>query len=165
MKKVLFILSLILGYSCSSEIPFDKDGGEDIVTRTVNDSIYYFPSNSDEANKIVLELGKKSGSLSIQSYKEYNGIVTDLEPEILSKPDWIELEVRHVYYKFYAIMVETNETPTFERTGIIELRQPESNRRLSIEIKQIGSVNLIRVSVKETYKNRYRGRNSNCVNP
>ena len=52
-------------------------------------------------------------------------------------------------------MVETNETPTFERTGIIELRQPESNRRLSIEIKQIGSVNLIRVSVKETYKNRY----------
>ena len=115
MKKVLFILSLILGYSCSSEIPFDKDGGEDIVTRTVNDSIYYFPSNSDEANKIVLELGKKSGSLSIQSYKEYNGIVTDLEPEILSKPDWIELEVRHVYYKFYAIMVETNETPTFDK--------------------------------------------------
>lgn len=155
MKKVLFILSLIIGYSCSSEIPFDKDGAENAVTRSTNDSIYYFPSNSDEANKIVLELGKKSGSLSIQSYKEFNGIVTDLEPEILSKPDWIELEVRHVYYKFYAIMIETNETPTFERTGIIELRQPESNRRLSIEIKQIGSVNSVRVSVEQTYNNRY----------
>lgn len=155
MKKVLFILSLIIGYSCSSEIPFDKDGAENAVTRSANDSVYYFSSDSDETNRIVLELGKTNVSFSIQSYKECNGIVTDLDPEVLSKPNWIELEVRHVYYKLYAIIMEITEIPTSERTGIIELRQPESNERLSIEINQIGSVNSVRVSVEQTYNNRY----------
>lgn len=43
MKNTLFILSLIIWCSCSSEIPFDADRAEDIVaTRTANLDEYSF---------------------------------------------------------------------------------------------------------------------------
>ena len=60
MKNTLFILSLIIWCSCSSEIPFDADRAEDIVaTRTANLDEYSFEIYGGATNMIVRVIWKK----------------------------------------------------------------------------------------------------------
>lgn len=154
MKKFLLFLSIILWCGCSNELPFDTDSADvSVKTRAANDSTYYFQINTN-TNKIILNMGNTSAGISVMSYKDDNGVVTDLKPEVVHKPDWVDsVEVRHVYYRYYAVVVEMQSVPTLERTGVIEIKQPESNKRMSFEIVQYGSINNVSVSLTEPFPN------------
>lgn len=153
MKKILLFLSIILWCGCSSELPFDTDSADvSVKTRAANDSTYYFQFSGE--NKMILNLGYSSAGISVMSYKDDNGVVTELEPEVVNKPDWVDsVYVHHVYYRYYAVVVDMQGVPTSERTGVIEIKQPESNKRMSFEIVQYGCINYVSVSLTEPYPN------------
>lgn len=158
MKKVLFILSLIIGCSCSSEIPFDKDGAENAVTRSANDSVYYLGfTDSDIVEDFAFTPKGTTQPVgrTLLSYVEVNGIKTVLQPEIVSKPSWVNYAICSQYNEIYVLLVMTEDNISSLRSGSIVLKQPISNKTLTIGITQNGINNYIRVSVEQTYNNRY----------
>lgn len=159
MKNLLFILSLVIWCGCSNEIPFDTAGvGNTVDTRSSSsDSIYYFgSSDSDMIENFVISPKDDTKPLNrtLCSYVEINGVKSLLQPEIVDKPSWLEYLVCFQYKDIYVLsVVAEDNTSSSSRSGNIVLRQPISNRKLSIGITQNGTDNRIDVSVKELYPN------------
>lgn len=162
MKKILFILLAALLYSCSNEMLLDADVTDVSVTTriAVSDSTYYFKGyNSTGEIQDIVSLPIKTDSIrrTIVSYKETNLGVTDITPEVLSKPSWVNKVIfYHAYYKIFEVFicVDANTSPE-KREGRLVLKQPESNKIRSIGITQHGINNYIHIRVNKTYKNRY----------
>ncbi len=111
MKNILFILSLIIWCSCSNEILFDIDKVGDIVTRAVNsDSAYYFEGYFNQLQPIVtLPHKKDSIRQTIVSYREVGTTATDINPEVVSKPAWVNrIDFMHPYYKIYEVFISVD---------------------------------------------------------
>jgi hypothetical protein len=158
MKNILFILSLVIWCSCSSEIPFDTNRAEDMtVTRTTNsDSVYYFEGYFSQLQPIVtLPYKKDSIRQTIVSYRQVGATAADIVPEVVSKPTWVNrIDFLNPYYKIYEVFISVDANTSVEkRVGSIILKQPESNKTLNIGITQNGINNYIIVSVKELYSN------------
>ncbi len=157
MKNILFILSLIIWGSCSNEILFDIDKVGDIVTRAVNsDSAYYFEGYFNQLQPIVtLPHKKDSIRQTIVSYREVGTTVTDINPEVVSKPAWVNrIDFMHPYYKIYEVFISVDANTSAEkRVGDIVLKQPGSNKTLTVGITQNGIDNHIMISMKELYSN------------
>ena len=132
MKNILFILSLIIWCSCSNEILFDIDKVGDIVTRAVNsDSAYYFEGYFNQLQPIVtLPHKKDSIRQTIVSYREVGTTATDINPEVVSKPAWVNrIDFMHPYYKIYEVFISVDANTSAEkRAGDIVLKQPGSNK-------------------------------------
>lgn len=162
MKKVLFILSLIIGYSCSSEIPFDKDGVENAVTRRVSSDEYSFEIYGG-ALASSYQYNCKGGLEGITPavvsyYKDNNNTIEPIIPQILTKPVWIDsvAYTTSMYAGMFVVYVYMqNNTSSVERSGDIVWQQLGSNKTLSIKVVQEAGNNPVRVSVEQTYNNRY----------
>lgn len=163
MKKLLFIfLPILLLYGCSSEMLFDTDR-LDISTTTRGaalDSSYYFKgyTSTGEVEDIVcLPFKTDSINRTMVSYKETNLAVTDLLPEVLSKPEWVNKVIfYHAYYKIYEIFICVDANTSAEkRVGKLVLKQPESNKTFSIGITQNGINNYLTIKVNKTFNNHY----------
>lgn len=163
MKKLLLIfLPILLLYGCSSEMLFDTDR-LDISTTTRGvalDSSYYFKgyTSTGEVEDIVcLPFKTDSINRTMVSYKETNFAVTDLLPEVQSKPEWVNKVIfYHAYYKIYEIFICVDANTSAEkRVGKLVLKQPESNKTFSIGITQNGINNYTTIKVNKTYKNQY----------
>lgn len=157
MKNILFILSLIIWCSCSNEILFDIDKVGDIVTRAANsDSTYCFgASDSDVVEDFVISPKDDSQPLSrtLCSYVEVNGTKTLLQPEIVSDPSWLDYLICFQYYDIYVLSVVAQDNTSSLRSGKIVLKQPGSNKTLTVGITQNGIDNRIMISMKELYSN------------
>ena len=157
MKNILFILSLIIWCSCSNEILFDIDKVGDIVTRAANsDSTYCFgASDSDVVEDFVIGPKDDSQPLSrtLCSYVEVNGTKTLLQPEIVSDPSWLDYLICFQYYDIYVLSVVAQDNTSSLRSGKIVLKQPGSNKTLTVGITQNGIDNRIMISMKELYSN------------
>ena len=157
MKNILFILSLIIWCSCSNEILFDIDKVGDIVTRAANsDSTYCFgASDSDVVEDFVISPKDDSQPLSrtLCSYVEVNGTKTLLQPEIVSGPSWLDYLICFQYYDIYVLSVVAQDNTSSLRSGKIVLKQPGSNKTLTVGITQNGIDNRIMISMKELYSN------------
>ena len=157
MKNILFILSLIIWSSCSNEILFDIDKVGDIVTRAANsDSTYCFgASDSDVVEDFVISPKDDSQPLSrtLCSYVEVNGTKTLLQPEIVSGPSWLDYLICFQYYDIYVLSVVAQDNTSSLRSGKIVLKQPGSNKTLTVGITQNGIDNRIMISMKELYSN------------
>lgn len=158
MKKIFFILSLILWCSCSNDMQETIESNKELMTRTTSSDGYYFAPFSDIplADIVVNNKGVSHRDYyTILSYQEAGATFTDVEPQILNAPSWVSIECRHVYYKIYVIFITVEENTSNERTGFIELIQPGSNKTLSVRITQNGINNYITVGVNRPYKNQY----------
>ena len=157
MKNILFILSLIIWCSCSNEILFDIDKVGDIVSRASNsDSTYCFgASDSDVVEDFVISPKDDSQPLSrtLCSYVEVNGTKTLLQPEIVSGPSWLDYLICFQYYDIYVLSVVAQDNTSSLRSGKIVLKQPGSNKTLTVGITQNGIDNRIMISMKELYSN------------
>lgn len=160
MKKLLFILLSVLLYSCSNEMFFDTDITEASATTraAAADSIYYFGSSDSNMIKDFVFCPKddpKPLSRTLCSYVEFNGVKTLLQPEIVSKPSWVSYIICFQYYDIYVLSVIAEDNTSSPRSGNIVLKQPGSNKTLSIGITQHGINNYIHIRVNKTSKNRY----------
>lgn len=160
MKKLLFIfLPLLLLYGCSNEMLFDTDEVGTSTTRgTTSDQIYYFGSSDSAEVEDFVFLPKGTTSppgRTLSSYVDFNGVRTMLQPEIVSKPSWVNYIICSQYYDMYVLMVAVEDNTSSQRSGNIVLRQPESNKTLSVGIIQNGINNYITIEVNRTYKNHY----------
>lgn len=157
MKHILFILSIIFCCGCSNEMKVDDQAA---ITRSTAGSTYYFESYSSNPLQPIVALPSKKDSIrrTIVSYKEIGSTTTDIDPEVLNKPTWVNnIIFYNAYYKIYEVFISVDENTSPEkRTGMIVLKQPESNKTLSIGITQNGTINYISISVKNTYKNQYQ---------
>ena len=161
MKKILFfILSVVLLNSCSNEMLFDTDMVDAPVTTraSTSDKVYYFgASDSDMVKDFVFSPkdDPKPLNRTLRSYVESDGVRTFLQPEIMSKPSWVNYCICSQYNDIYVLMVVVDDNTSSERSGNIVLKQPESNKILSIGISQNGVNNYISIGVNKPYKNRY----------
>lgn len=158
MKYVFFIFSIILWSSCNNDILENIDNDKDIVTRTSSLDNYYFgtSSNTPLADIVVNNKGvSHQDYYTILSYQQVGATFTDIEPQILSTPSWISIECRHVYYKIYVIFITVEVNTSNERTGLVQLVQPGSNKTLSIRITQSGTNNNVTIGVNSPCKNQY----------
>lgn len=162
IKYSLFVLLATLLYSCSNEMLFDTDMTDtSTTTRAVaSDSTYYFEGyNSTGEIQDIVSLPIKTDSIrrTIVSYKETNLGVTDITPEVLSKPSWVNKVIfYHAYYKIFEVFICVDANTSLEkREGRLVLKQPESNKIRSIGITQHGVNNYIRIQVNKTYNNHY----------
>lgn len=158
MKNILFILSLVIWCGCSNEISFDTNRAEDMtVTRTTNsDSVYYWgSSDSDIVEDFVFSPkgDPKPLNRTLCSYVEVNGTKTLLQPEIVSGPSWLDYLICFQYYDIYVLSVVAQDNTSSPRSGKIVLKQPGSNKTLTVGITQNGTDNRIEISVKELYSN------------
>lgn len=157
MKHILFILSIIFCCSCSNEMMVDDQAA---ITRAINsDKTYYLGPSDSSGIKDYIFPPKGTTQPVVRtfcSYVESNGVKTMLQPEIVSKPSWVNYLVCSQYYDMYLLflMVEDYSSAS-KRSGNIVLKQPESNKTLSIGITQNGNINNISISVRNTYKNQY----------
>lgn len=159
MKKLLLIfLPILLLYGCSNEMLFDTDEVGTSTTRgTTSDKIYYFgSSDSAEVEDFVISPKDDSKPLNrtLHSYVESNGVKTLLQPEIVSKPSWLIYCVCFQYNDIYVLSVVAEDNISSQRSGDIVLKQPESNKTLSIKVIQQSSINNIAITMKEVYPNR-----------
>lgn len=161
MKKILFILLAALLYSCSNEMLLDADMTDASATTraAASDSTYYFEGYFSSELQDIVSLPIKTDSIrrTIVSYKETNLGVTDITPEIFSKPSWVNKVIFYnAYYKIFEVFICVDaNTSTEKREGRLVLKQPESNKTISIGITQNGINNYIRIRVNETSKNQY----------
>lgn len=158
MKKFLLFLSIILWCGCSNELPFDTDSADvSVKTRAANDSTYYLGAsdfNNVENFVIAPKDDMKPLSRTLFSYVEVNGIKTLLQPEIVSKPSWLEYIVCFQYNDMYVLsVVAEDNTSSSKRSGVIVLKQPVSNKMLSIGIIQNGKDNWVSVNMQESFPN------------
>lgn len=156
MKHILFILSLIFCCSCSNEMMVDDQAA---ITRAINSDKTYYLGSSD-SNLIEDYLFRPKGHTSpvgrlLSSYVVSNGLKTLLKPEIVSKPSWVNYAICSQYNDEYVLLVLVEDNSSSKRSGNIVLKQPESNKTLSIGITQNGNINYTSISVKNTYKNQY----------
>ena len=160
MKNILFILSLIIWCSCSNEILFDIDKVGDIVTRAANsDSTYCFWGFRFGGIVEDFVIGPKDDSQPLSrtlcSYVEVNGTKTLLQPEIVSDPSWLDYLICFQYYDIYVLSVVAQDNTSSLRSGKIVLKQPGSNKTLTVGITQNGIDNRIMISMKELYSNHF----------
>lgn len=159
MKNILFILSLILWCSCSNEMMFDTDTVDvSSTTRaTTSDKTYNFsPIGSTTLEDIVISpKGDSSFGRTLNSYVESNGVKTLLQPEIVSKPSWLIYCICFQYYDIFVLSVVAADNTSSERSGTVVLRQPESDKTLSVRVTQNGINNNITLVVNRMYVNRY----------
>lgn len=161
MKKLLFILLATLLYSCSNEMLFDTDITDVSTTTRVatSDSIYYL-GLSDSSVQGDFVFCPNSNSLPfarvLRSYVEVDGAITLVQPEIVSKPSWVNYCICSQFYEEYVLLVAVEDNTSSERSGNIVLKQPGSNKTLSIGITQHGVNNYIRIQVNKTYNNHYK---------
>ena len=160
IKYSLFVLLATLLYSCSNEMLFDTDMTDtSTTTRAVtSDSIYYFgSSDATMVDDFVFHPkdDPKPLSRTLCSYVEFNGVKILLQPEIVSKPSWVSYIICFQYYDIYVLSVIAEDNTSSERSGNIVLKQPGSNKTLSIGITQYGINNHIRIQVNKTYHNHY----------
>lgn len=160
MKNILFVLSLILWCSCNNDMVFDTDIVDASATTraVVSDSTYYLGSSvSTNVEDFVFSPkdDPKPLSRTLLSYVEVNGVKTLLQPEIVSKPTWLIYCVCFQYDDFYVLSVVVEDNTSSSRNGHIVLKQPGSNKTLSIGISQNGINNNVSIGVNMPYKNRY----------
>lgn len=155
MKHILFILSVIFCCSCSNEMMVD----EAVVTRATNSDMTYYLGSSD-SNMIEDFLFRPKGHTSpvgrlLSSYVVSNDEKTLLKPEIVSKPSWVNYAICSQYNDKYVLLVLVEDNSSSKRSGNIVLKQPESDKTLSIGITQNGNINYTSISVRNTSKNQY----------
>lgn len=139
MKNILFVLSLILWCSCSNDMLETIETDNGVMTRTASSDGYYFgnSSNTSLTDIVVDNEGISYQSYyTILSYQEADGIFTDIDPQVLHTPSWINIDFSHVYYKTYVMFVTTEPNTSGERSDYVSIRQPESNKTLSFRVTQ-----------------------------
>lgn len=158
MKKIIFLLALIGLYGCNNDDCFSPVS-EDVMTRSSNSDPYCFEPyrtgntwSFDYQQVAFYDVG-----FNVSSYTELNGTATDLLPEVISKPDWVDdIMLRHIYFKISLMLIAVGEnTMPSERTGTIVLRQPESGKILSIQVTQEGHANEVTVKINTITPNRF----------
>lgn len=159
MRTVLFFFSLLILYSCSND-SFEGAMLDSTLTRGLStDSIYCFDYQSAASD---YEFDFQTTFMSIAppyllSYVGSGDVIRGLRPEVISKPDWVtNIGVNSVYINvFMAWPTLSENTMAEERVGTIRLRQPESNKILSLQVKQGGTLNRVTIGVIAVSKNRY----------
>ncbi len=166
MKNVYLLFVFIVLYACSNDdLNTLQEGSSfsdtELSTRSIdNMENYYF--NFYASSNPILEYDFEGEYLTkpscpVLSYFITDEQVIDLAPEIISKPDWLSIECRHVYYKIFEVIPTVDEnTSGTERSSTIVLRQPESNKTLSIPVTQRSNVNIVTLNVTTVFKNRYK---------
>ena len=95
---------------------------------------------------------------AISSYKKISEQTIPIIPEIISKPEWInEITYKETAYEgMYSchISLAVNSS-TEEKRGLIILQQPESDKKLSLNVTQRSSYNKVSVQVEKVAKNRF----------
>lgn len=157
MKNVWLFFALIILCGCSADNDFFDNMDQNIATRSSDGTTdycfnFYYTPNAKSYDYIG---GTKE--FTINSYMETDGIVTDLEPEIISKPAWVDsIGCMHVYYKIYVLFVRASENNTnSERSGTLIIGQPNSSKRLSIPLRQEHSTNMVNINITSPFANRY----------
>ncbi|WP_291528796.1 hypothetical protein [Bacteroides sp. UBA939] len=156
--KICYSL-LALFFLCSCESGFlsmeEESSLSSVELQNLSLDNSYFYTNSN--NMVVDYQGTATEIPTITSYLEENGANRDLLPIVTSKPAWVSnIEVRNVYYKYY-IVIATAEinTSLSERMGTVVLTQSETNKTLSLQVKQESGTNIITLSVSTVATNRY----------
>lgn len=161
MKHILFILSVFFCCSCSNEI-FDSELEDIASTRTTLPDDYKFEIYGGALEPYYQYDCK--GNLEkvmpavISFYRESSGNTEPIVPSILNKPLWVDSIVckTTMYNGMFAINIYMkNNTSSEERRGEIILKQPNSDKILSLLLLQESSSNQIEIKVNETFKNHY----------
>lgn len=162
MKKILFLLlSIGLLYSCSNdETPIDPSGVSS-TTRVASSDEYSFQIYGGALAPYYQydckgNLGKTMPA--IISYHGGNGNVEPILPEVLTKPVWVDSIAYQssMYYGMFACYIYMeNNTSAEERSGELILKQPGSEKTLSLSLLQESSSNRVDIKVNRPYKNRY----------
>lgn len=156
MKNVWLFFALIVLCGCNTDNDFYDNMDQNIVTRSSDASTtdYYFYSSSPRTEEYDYVGG--SDGYQIYSYIETGEGVTAIEPELISKPDWVTNFFMIPSYYGYAlvIIVSKNDTDR-ERAGTLELIQPHSLKRLSIPVFQRISTNTVTINVTSPYANHF----------
>lgn len=160
MKNIRLFFVLIVLCGCSADGDFCDNMDQNVVTRSNDGATNYCFDFYHSPSTTSYDYTGGTKEFTIHSYMETDGVVTDLEPEIISKPDWVDsIECRHVYYKIYVLFVRASENNTnSERRGTLIIGQPNSSKRLSIPLSQEYRTNLVNVYVTAVYDNRYEFR-------
>jgi len=113
MKNVWLYFALIVLCGCNADSDFYDNMDENVVTRSSDVSTdYYFYSSYSPGTEVYDYVGGSKG-YPIFSYIETDEGVTAIEPEIISKPEWVaNFFMIPSYYNGYAlvIVVSANDT-------------------------------------------------------
>lgn len=167
MKNLYFLFILIILCSCNNDelnsvLKDENVVNNKLVTRAADSTAnYYFDFADSSISNLKYDFQGEilfgPSECYISSYVDIGEQTTDLAPEVVDKPSWVSLDCRHVYYKIFVVIPTVNEnTSNIERTGTIVLRQPGSNKTLSIPLTQGISNNIITINVATIFKNRYQ---------
>lgn len=163
MKKLLFIfLPILLLYGCSNdEILIENEGGSP-ATRVASSDVYSFEIYGGgwapyyqydcKGNLVNVTPG------IVSYYRGDSGETEPILPEILTKPVWVDSVAYHTtaYNGMFACYIYMeNNTSSSERRGEVILKQPISDKTLSLPLLQESSSNEVTIKVNKTYKNQY----------
>ncbi|WP_291528795.1 hypothetical protein [Bacteroides sp. UBA939] len=157
MKKILFILSVILLCSCeNSFLSMEEENSlSSVELQNLSLDNYYY---SVDTNNVTADYLGTATVPTVRSYfLEEDGTSRDVLPVVTSKPTWVSnVEVRKVYYQYYIILVTVDmNTSLSGRMGAIVLTQSESNKTLSLQVTQESATNMVTIGVANIYTNRY----------
>lgn len=153
MKHFLFILSVILFCSCGADETLKELTKNDspVETRAVGDYVFY-------ANEHKTELSYTYNNDSIPLFSLgtiwSNKDIGEEHPQsvmftITSVPSWAHLYTNHVYDGINQMFLSVDANVGSERVGLIRLKQAETNRIITIEIKQLAYYNHATISTKK----------------
>lgn len=162
MKNILFVLSLILWCSCNNDMLETIENNTEIMTRTTSSGGYSFEIYGGALAPYYQydckgNLEKVMPAIT-SCYKGDDGNTEPIVPEVLTKPIWVDSVVYQntMYYGMFACYVHLkNNTSSAERRGELILKQPGSDKTLSLSLFQESSSNKVDIKVNIPYANHY----------
>lgn len=163
MKKILFfILSVVLLNSCSNDGMLVDYSEVSPTTRVASSDEYRFEIYGGALAPYYQYDCKgnleKTMPAVISYYSGDNGNIEPIVPEVLTKPVWVDSIVYQntMYYGMFACYVHLeNNTSSAERRGELILKQPGSDKTLSLSLLQESSSNKVYIKVDIPYANHY----------
>lgn len=162
MKHILFILSIIFCCSCSNEMMVDTEVENIASTRTASSDEYRFEIYGGALAPFYQydckgNLEKVTPAVT-SYYADNSGNTEPIVPIIFNKPLWVDsIECKATMFSgmFAVNIYMQNNTSSEERRGELVLKQPKSDKTLSLPLLQESSSNKINIRVNKTFKNQY----------
>lgn len=154
MKKIFYFLCIICLCACSNDIPKEVCESTPMTRSVLSDTIYHFNYYNDQSIENIVFTYNGAAylitqtSFYVSTFATIGSASIEKNMEIAQAPSWTNISYERASYATYAVRIAVDENTGGERRGTIVMRQPDSNKTLSLDVIQYGRENAVSIVAK-----------------